>query len=186
MDVRQGGIEGLLIFAPRRIADSRGWFAETWNTRVMKTAGVSPDFVQDNHSFSAESGTLRGLHYQAPPHAQDKLIRCTSGAILDATVDVRTNSATFGKSFTIELSAENGEQLFVPSGFLHGFVTLTPDTQVQYKVSDFYDPACDGCVRWNSAGVEWGLKAEPVISEKDRTATVFEDWQSPFSGEPAQ
>lgn len=148
----------------------------------MVEAGFDLDFVQDNHSYSADVGTVRGLHYQAPPHAQDKLVRCSRGAIFDVAVDVRVGSRTFGQWVGVELTAENGKQLFVPKGFLHGFVTREPDTEVQYKVTDIYAPECDGSVRWDSLGINWGVRA-PVLSEKDAAAPSFDDWQSPFTWE---
>ncbi|OZA20000.1 MAG: dTDP-4-dehydrorhamnose 3,5-epimerase [Rhodobacterales bacterium 17-64-5] len=180
MKVLKTGIEGVFILTPRRFGDARGWFSETWNRAALAEAGIEPDFIQDNHSFSAEQCTLRGLHYQAPPRAQDKLVRCLRGAILDVALDARRGSPTFGNWIAEELSADNGRQLLVPKGFLHGFVTLTPGTEVQYKVSDTYAPEADGSVRWDSAGVDWGLSTPPVLSVKDATAPTFADWQSPF------
>jgi dTDP-4-dehydrorhamnose 3,5-epimerase len=153
----------------------------------MAAHGLHFDFRQDNHSFSASVGTLRGLHYQAPPHAQDKLIRCSRGAARDVAVDVRRGSPTFGQWVAVDLTAENGWQLLVPRGFLHGFVTLTPDTEVQYKCTDVYVPACDGGVRWNDPdiGVDWGV-ADPVLSAKDQTTPFLRDWTSPFTWKGAQ
>ena len=180
LEVTNTALDGVLLLQPKRFGDSRGWFSETWNSAKLRHAGIDIEFVQDNHSFSADAGTLRGLHYQSPPHAQTKLVRCSRGAIKDAVVDARRGSPTFGHSLTQELSAENGLQLLVPAGFLHGFLTTQPDTEVQYKVTDFYDPECDGSVRWDSAGVEWDLDVEPVLSEKDETAPTFAKWQSPF------
>ena len=124
---------------------------------------------------------MRGLHYQAPPHAQGKLVRCGQGALWDVAVDARTGSPTFGRWVGAELSAENGRQLWIPAGFLHGFVTLKADTEVVYKCTDHYAPAADGAVRWDSCGIDWPLSGEPVLSEKDAAAPVFAHWQSPFS-----
>lgn len=149
----------------------------------MAEAGLGLEFVQDNHSFSADVGTLRGLHYQAPPHAQDKLVRCSRGEIFDVVVDARAGSPSYGQWVGVELTAENGKQLFVPKGFLHGFVTRAPDTEVQYKVSDIYAPACDGSVRWDSVGIDWELSGTPVLSGKDEAAPAFGNWQSPFAWE---
>lgn len=146
----------------------------------MDAVGMAFDFVQDNHSLSREAGTIRGLHFQAPPHAQDKLVRCTRGAILDVAVDIRVGSPTYGQWVKIELTATNGHQLLIPRGFLHGFVTLQPDSEVQYKCSDYYAPECDGSVRWDSLGIDWGLTDAPVLSAKDATAMPFPDFQSPF------
>lgn len=186
MQIEKTDLPDLLILTPRRFGDSRGWFAETWNAARMREAGLDLAFVQDNHSFSAQKGTLRGLHYQSPPRAQDKLVRCSRGAIWDVAVDARRGSPTYGRSVGVELSAENGRQLLVPIGFLHGFVTLTDDCEVQYKCTDLYSPQHDGSVRWDSAGVNWGFAGDPVLSEKDLAAPAFADWQSPFTyGETA-
>lgn len=181
MQIETTALDGVLVLTPRRFGDARGWFVETFNADRMAEAGIGTRFVQDNHSYSAAKGTLRGLHYQKPPRAQDKLVRCSRGAILDVAVDVRGGSATYGHWVAVELSAENGRQLLVPKGFLHGFVTLADDTEVQYKCSDLYAPDCDGGVRWDSVGIDWGVTA-PVLSEKDKVATAFADWQSPFVG----
>jgi dTDP-4-dehydrorhamnose 3,5-epimerase len=183
MQVEETALEGVLILTPRRFGDARGWFTETWNADRMREAGLDLAFVQDNHSFSAEVGTLRGLHYQRPPHAQDKLVRCTKGAIFDVAVDFRSGSATFGKWVGVDLTAENGRQLLVPKGFLHGFVTRVADTEVQYKCTDVYAPDCDGAVRWDDVhiGIDWGVSA-PVLSAKDAAAPALRDVVSPFEG----
>lgn len=183
LDVEETALSGVVILTPRRFGDARGWFTESWNAERMAAAGLNYDFVQDNHSFSAKAGTLRGLHYQAPPHAQDKLVRCTRGAILDVAVDVRKGSPTWAKWVSVELSAENGKQLLVPKGFLHGFVTLTEDTEVQYKCTDVYAPDCDGSVRWDDPeiGIDWRLNGQdPVLSDKDIKAPYLRDFVSPF------
>jgi dTDP-4-dehydrorhamnose 3,5-epimerase len=171
----------VLILTPARFGDARGWFSETWNGSKLAALGVHLDFVQDNHSMSAAVGTLRGLHFQKPPHAQDKLVRCSKGAIRDVAVDVRKGSPHYGKWVAVDLTAENARQLLVPKGFLHGFVTLTPDTEVQYKCTDVYAPDCDGGIRWNDPGIgiDWGTDA-PVLSAKDQTAPFLRDWDSPF------
>jgi dTDP-4-dehydrorhamnose 3,5-epimerase len=181
MQVDETRLPGVLILTPRRIGDARGWFAETWNADVMARAGLDLAFVQDNHSFSAASGTLRGLHYQRPPHAQGKLVRCTRGAIFDVAVDFRQGAATFGQWVGVELSAENGRQLLVPAGFLHGFVTRVAETEVQYKCTDVYAPDCDGAVRWDDPeiGIDWGI-TDPVLSAKDAAAPLLRDVISPF------
>lgn len=180
MKIESTALDGVLILTPQRFGDDRGWFSETYNAQRMAEAGVSVVFVQDNHSMSGAVGTLRGLHYQRPPHAQDKLVRCSRGAILDVAVDARVGSATYGQWVGVELTAENGRQLLVPKGFLHGFVTLTDDTEVQYKCSDVYAPDCDGGVRWDSLGIDWGV-TDPVLSDKDKVAPAFDAWQSPFA-----
>ena len=133
MQIEPTALPDVLILTPARFGDARGWFSETWVAPRLAALGITMDFVQDNHSLSAAAGTLRGLHYQSPPHAQDKLVRCTRGAIRDVAVDVRKGSPTFAKWVAVDLTADNGRQLLVPKGFLHGFVTLTPDTEVQYK-----------------------------------------------------
>ncbi len=172
----------VLILTPRRFGDDRGWFTETWNAAVFADAGLDLGFVQDNHSMSAAVGTVRGLHYQAPPRAQDKLVRCTRGAILDVAVDIRTGSASYGRWVGVELTPENGRQLLVPKGFLHGFVTRAPMTEVQYKCTDVYAPDCDGAVRWDDPdiGIDWGLSGAPVLSAKDQAAPLLRDFRSPF------
>jgi dTDP-4-dehydrorhamnose 3,5-epimerase len=185
MQIDPTALSGVVILTPARFGDDRGWFSETWNGPRLAQAGIAIAFVQDNHSFSAQPGTLRGLHYQKAPHAQDKLVRCTRGAIYDVAVDARRGSPTYGQWVGVDLTAENGRQLLVPKGFLHGFVTRTPDTEVQYKCSDVYAPDCDGGVRWDSIGIDWGLTADPVLSGKDRVAPAFADWESPFVWEGA-
>jgi dTDP-4-dehydrorhamnose 3,5-epimerase len=185
MKIEPTDLPDVLILTPQRFGDARGWFSETWNAARMASAGLDLAFVQDNHSFSAQAGTLRGLHYQAPPRAQDKLVRCSRGAIRDVAVDVRRGSPTYGRWIAVDLTAENGRQLLVPKGFLHGFVTLLPDTEVQYKCTDVYAPDCDGAVRWDSLGIDWGLTTDPVLSAKDAAAPAFAGWTSPFAHEGA-
>lgn len=183
MQIDATRLPDVMILTPQRFVDSRGWFTETWNARVMAAAGLDLGFVQDNHSFSADAGTVRGLHYQRPPHAQDKLVRCTRGAIWDVAVDFRRGSATFGHWVGVDLSAENGRQLLVPKGFLHGFVTRMAETEVQYKCTDIYAPDCDGAVRWDDPdiGIDWGV-GKPVLSAKDAAAPYLRDVASPFGG----
>ena len=176
-------LPGMVLITPRRFGDARGWFSETWNAAKMRDAGMDLDFVQDNHSFSATQGTLRGLHFQSPPHAQDKLVRATRGVILDVAVDIRKGSPTYGQWISQELSDQNGCQLLVPKGFLHGFVTLTPDCEVQYKCTDNYAPECDGNIRWDDPdiGIDWRLgDTIPTLSDKDRAAPALADFDSPF------
>jgi dTDP-4-dehydrorhamnose 3,5-epimerase len=185
MIIEQTSLAGVIALTPRRFTDDRGWFCETWNRRDLAGAGITCDFVQDNHSCSAAPGTLSGLHYQRPPQAQAKLVRCTRGVVFDVAVDVRVGSDSYGQWLGVELSAENGRQLFIPAGFLHGFVTREPDTEVQYKCSAYYAPDCDGAVRWDSCGIDWGLAQAPVLSAKDAAAPAFDGWQSPFSMEGA-
>lgn len=183
MEISQTKLSDVLLITPRRFGDSRGFFTETWNQRALKNEGLDFDFVQDNHSFSAEKGTVRGLHYQSPPSAQDKLVRVMRGAIIDVAVDVRKGSPTYGKWVAEELSAENGRQLLVPKGFLHGFATLTDATDVAYKCTDFYAPDCDGGIRFDDPdlGIDWGIgDLEAVLSDKDAAAPAFKDFESPF------
>ena len=180
MLIEQTDLPGVLILTPQRFGDARGWFMETWNADRMAEAGLDLAFVQDNHSFSAQMGTLRGLHYQSPPRAQDKLVRCTRGAIRDVAVDIRRGSPTYGRWVRVDLTAENGRQLLVPKGFLHGFLTLAPDTEVQYKCTDTYAPSHDGAVRWDTVGIDWGDEVAPILSAKDAAAPAMADWQSPF------
>lgn len=149
----------------------------------MAEAGLDYDWVQDNHSLSMQVGTVRGLHFQAPPHAQDKLVRCGRGVLYDVAVDIRRGSPTYGQWVGAELSFENGKQLLVPAGFLHGFVTRAPETEILYKCSDYYAPECDGAVRFDcpQIGIEWGLgDIEPVLSEKDAAAPGLAAFDSPF------
>jgi dTDP-4-dehydrorhamnose 3,5-epimerase len=181
MLIEPTALADVLIVTPRRFGDARGWFMETWNASAMAAAGLERPWVQDNHSFSASKGTLRGLHYQSPPRAQDKLVRCSRGAILDVAVDIRAGSPGYGRWVGVELSAENGRQLLVPKGFLHGFVTLTDAVEVQYKCSDVYSPEHDGAVRWDdpAIGIDWGVTA-PVLSEKDARAPLLAAIGTPF------
>jgi len=188
MQIEKTALSGVVVITPRRFGDARGWFSETWNAERMAEAGLDLAFVQDNHSFSATKGTLRGLHYQRPPHAQDKLVRCTRGEIFDVAVDIRKGSPSYGKWVGEVLSAENGRQLLIPKGFLHGFVTLTADCEVQYKCTDLYAPDCDGGIRWNdpTIGIDWRLGgAAPVLSAKDEVAPLLADFDSPFTWEGA-
>ena len=175
-------LRDVLILTPARFGDERGWFSEVFNAARMVAAGLPMVWVQDNHSMSARAGTLRGLHFQTPPHAQDKLVRCSRGAILDVAVDIRVGSPTYGKWLGVELTAENRRQLLVPKGFLHGFVTRAPESEVQYKCSDLYAPECDGAIRWNDPdiGIDWGV-GEPVLSAKDAAAPFLRDFASPFT-----
>jgi dTDP-4-dehydrorhamnose 3,5-epimerase len=185
MELHETYLPGVFVLKPKRHGDQRGFFSESWSKRAMAAAGLDYDFVQDNHSFSTEEGTLRGLHYQAPPYAQAKLVRCGRGSLYDAVVDVRVGSPTYGKSFGIELSFENGLQLLVPEGFLHGFITREPDTEVVYKVNAFYSAEADGSVRWDSCGIDWGFDGTPILSEKDKAAPTLAQFESPFAWEMA-
>ena len=171
---------------PKRFGDHRGFFSESYTVRSFAAHGIDTMFVQDNHSLSEAAGTVRGLHFQAPPHAQGKLVRCGRGRIYDVAVDIRIGSPTYGRWYGTELSFENGRQLLVPTGFLHGFMTLEPCSEIIYKCSDFYAPECDGAVRWDDPdiGIAWpSVGAAPVLSEKDAAAPVLADFESPFTYE---
>jgi dTDP-4-dehydrorhamnose 3,5-epimerase len=180
--IEDTGLPGLKVLTPRRFGDARGFFCESWNRRVLAEHGLDFGFVQDNHSLSAAVNTVRGLHFQAPPHAQTKLVRCGRGRCLDVAVDIRAGSPTFGRWFGIELSFDNGKQLLVPAGFLHGFATRAPDTEILYKCTDYYDVTADGAVRFDDPdiGVDWGLSGPAVLSDKDRAAPLLRDFETPF------
>lgn len=185
MDRFDTALPGVIRLTPKRFGDSRGWFSESWNRRSLQAAGLDlPEFVQDNHSLSSQVGTVRGLHFQSPPHAQGKLVRCGRGRIYDVAVDARRGSPTYGQWVGEELSFENGAQLWIPAGFLHGFMTLEPDSEIIYKCTDHYAPECDGAVHWDSCGIDWPLSGiSPSISDKDDKAPAFADFDSPFTYE---
>lgn len=182
MHIQQTDLAGVLIIKPKRFGDHRGFFTETYNRRVYAEIGVDMEFVQDNHSLSAKAGTVRGLHFQTPPHAQSKLVRCGRGAIFDFAVDIRKGSPTYGQWAGYKLSAENGMQLFIPTGFAHGFVTLEPDSEIIYKCSDYYTPEVEGALRWNdpAIGIKWPLKGDAILSDKDAAAPNLADLDSQF------
>lgn len=182
MEVVDTKLAGCKIITPRKFGDNRGYFTESWNQVTMETAGITVDFVQDNHSFSADKGTVRGLHYQAPPHAQDKLVRAAIGSILDVAVDVRKGSPTYGQWVAELLSEENGKQLLVPKGFLHGFITCEKNVHVMYKCSDIYAPEADGGVRFDDPdlAIDWQFDGSAILSDKDSKAPSFAEFESPF------
>lgn len=166
-------LEGVLEIVPARFGDTRGFFSETYNATRLAEAGIDLIFVQDNHSLSARRGVLRGLHYQLPPRAQDKLVRVVRGAIFDVAVDIRRGSPTFAQWVGVELSAEKWNQLLVPKGFAHGFVTLTENTEVVYKVTDYYSPEHDRSIRYNDPdiAIDWPIAAGDLqLSDRDRAA----------------
>jgi dTDP-4-dehydrorhamnose 3,5-epimerase len=176
LEIRPLGLDGVLEIVPQRLGDARGYFIETWNAERLSEAGIDLRFVQDNHSYSAAEGVLRGLHYQLPPRAQDKLVRVIRGRILDVAVDIRRSSASFGKWVAVEISAEKGNQILVPKGFAHGFVTLVPDTEVLYKVTDTYSPQHDRSIRFDdpAIGIEWPSTAGGFqLSDKDLKAPTL-------------
>lgn len=178
-------LPGVVLITPPRFGDHRGFFSESWNKKALSAAGLDlPEFVQDNHSLSRDVGTVRGLHFQSPPHAQGKLVRCGRGKIFDVAVDVRKGSPTYGQWVGEELSFENGKQLWIPAGFLHGFMTLEADSEIAYKCTDHYAPECDGAVKWDSCGIEWPLDGiTPAISQKDEEAQRFAEFLTPFTYE---
>ena len=168
------------LITPSRHSDHRGFFSETYSRSRYAEMGIDVEFVQENHSLSGAVGTLRGLHFQAPPHPQAKLVRCVRGMIFDVAVDIRRNSPTFGQWESHKLTAENGHQLYVPVGFAHGFVTLEPDSEIVYKCTDYYAPETEGAVHWSSCGIDWPLTVDPILSDKDVIAPAFTDFVSPF------
>lgn len=184
LDVEKTALDGVFIITPKRLVDERGFFVASFNAALLKEkTGIDDDFVQDNHSKSIRVGTIRGLHYQAPPRAQAKLVRVLRGAITDVAVDVRKGSPTYGRHVAVKLSADNGKQLYVPVGFLHGIAALEPDTEIAYKCSDYYSQPHDGAVFFNDPdlAIDWGIDPEKaVLSDKDRKAVSFRDFKSPF------
>jgi dTDP-4-dehydrorhamnose 3,5-epimerase len=179
MEIIPTTLDGVVELRPIRRGDNRGWFRETWKRSAMVEAGIDVDFVQDNESFSAEAGTVRGLHYQVAPHPQGKLVRVIQGSIHDVAVDLRRSSPTFGQHVAVTLTDTDGNQLFVPAGFGHGFCTLESDVLVAYKVSGQYSVECERAVRWNDPelDIDWPLPAgvEPVLSAKDIDAPLLAD-----------
>ncbi len=178
MEVLETDIPAVKIFKPKKHGDHRGFFSETYNKKVLSEIGVDLDFIQDNHSLSAEKGVIRGLHYQIPPYAQDKLVRVVHGSIMDVAVDFRKNSPTFGKHITAIISAEEWNQILVPIGFAHGFCTLEPNTEVIYKVTNYYAPEHDRGVRWNDPeiGINWPVTdQEAILSDKDKVLPLLSD-----------
>jgi dTDP-4-dehydrorhamnose 3,5-epimerase len=177
-----------IVITPRRLGDDRGWFSETYNARRLAEHGIANNFCQDNQSLTRAPMTLRGLHFQRPPHAQAKLVRCLEGQIFDVAVDIRQASPTFGRWVGVELSADNGRQLFVPVGYAHGFLTLEPDCMVAYKVDDFYSAECDSGISWNdpNIAVDWPLDGPPQLSAKDSALPLLAalDPAFDYDGEP--
>lgn len=184
LDAEATEIADVLLVTPRRLGDHRGFFSEVYNKQRFSEAGISIDFVQDNHSLSAEVGTIRGLHFQSPPFAQDKLVRVTRGRILDVAVDIRRSSPTFGRHVARELSAENWCQLLVPVGFAHGFCTLEPDTEVVYKVSGYYSAAHDHGLAFDdpALAIDWPVAAgQAILSDKDLRHPKLADLAASFA-----
>lgn len=181
-------LPGLLLIEPKRHGDARGFFVETYNRRRFAEAGVHDDFLQDNHSMSAAPGTVRGLHFQRPPHGQVKLVRAARGAVLDVVVDIRKGSPTFGRHAAVELSAENGRQLYVPEGFAHGFQTLTEGAEVIYKVTAYYAPEADAGLLWcdPALGIDWPIPPqEATVNARDAGFPTLAELENPFAWKPA-
>ena len=176
MNIIKTKLNDVLILESKIFGDERGWFMESCSDRMLKDAGIDISFVQDNHSFSAVKGTLRGLHYQLNPMCQAKLIRCTRGELWDVAVDIRKGSPQYGQWTGVHLTAENKRQVLVPRGFAHGFITLTDDVEVQYKADNYYAPECDGNIRWNDPdiGIEWPIEPA-ILSPKDAAAPFLKD-----------
>ena len=176
MNIVKTNVEDVISIEPKVFGDHRGWFTETYSKEKFKEHGVEIDFIQDNHSFSAQKGTLRGLHFQLNPKAQTKLVRCTKGKVLDVAVDLREGSPTYKKWIAVELTEENKKQLLIPKGFAHGFLTLTDDVEVQYKVDEYYSPENDRSIRFDDPdiGVIWGVDS-PILSDKDLNAPLLKE-----------
>ena len=175
-------LDGLKFIFGKRYGDHRGFFAEIYSRREYLELGIDVEFVQDNHSLSREVRTLRGLHFQAPPHAQAKLVRCGRGAIFDVAVDIRLGSPTYGQWEGYKLTAQNGHQLFIPVGFAHGFVTLERDSEIVYKCSDYYAPETEGAILWSDhdIDIDWPTISDPILSNKDANAPLLACLDSPF------
>lgn len=178
----------LKVLIPRRFEDERGWFSESWSRSKLEQVGILTDFCQDNHSLSRPVGTLRGMHFQAPPFAQTKLVRCLRGRVFDVAVDIRRRSPTFGKWIGLELSSENGKQFLIPAGYGHGFLTLEPDCEIAYKVDAPYSAAHDGGFAWDdpTVGIDWPLQVPPVLSDKDQALPALAELaiDFPYDGQP--
>jgi dTDP-4-dehydrorhamnose 3,5-epimerase len=186
MQIERFKIEDILAILPAKHGDHRGFFSETYRKSFLVSEGVNADFVQDNHVFSAERGVLRGLHFQVPPHAQGKLVRCVRGAILDVSVDIRKGSPTYGHHVAIELSAVNWKQLWVPPGFAHGYLTLVTNCEVIYKVTDYYAPDCERGIAWDDPGlgVDWPFSsADFILADRDRLNPRLADVEPAFQFE---
>lgn len=182
MNITETALPGVLLLEPARFGDKRGFFSESWNRKTLAAHGIEIDFVQDNHSLSEQADTVRGLHFQSPPHAQAKLVRCGRGRVFDVVVDIRKGSPTYGQWLGYDLSFDNGLQLLIPEGFLHGFATREPATEIVYKCSDYYSPECDGAVFYDDPdiGIDWNLSGDAVLSEKDAAAPRLAEFDSPF------
>lgn len=187
MKITNLGIPGVLILEPKYFEDFRGYYSETYSSRLLNEFGLETKFVQDNHSYSKKKGTLRGIHFQNNPKPQIKLVRCVRGRIFDVAVDLRKNSLTYKKWVGVELSADNRKQMWIPSGFAHGFLTLEDHCEVLYKVSEWYAPSLDRAIQWNDPeiAVDWGI-TDPIISQKDTVAPLLCDSDVNFTVEENQ
>ena len=188
MEIRELTLPGVFEIVPKKFGDDRGFFSETFSQTAMKLHNLPTSWVQDNHSYSKQQNVLRGLHYQSPPMAQDKLVRVVSGSILDVAVDIRAGSPHFGKWVALKVSAALWNQILVPKGFAHGFLTLEPETQVVYKVTEFYAPQYDRGIKWNdpAIGIDWLISGhQPILSAKDETALLLNQQQTGFKFEGA-
>ena len=182
-DYKMNPLPDCILVSPKRFGDHRGFFAETYSRQKYAGLGIEAEFVQDNHSLSVDMGTVRGLHFQVPPHAQAKLVRCSRGRLLDVAVDLRADSPTFRQWVAVELSFDNGRQLLIPEGFAHGFLTLEPDTEVSYKCSAYYSPEADRSIAFDDPdlGIDWGIeRSAAVLSAKDADAPRLQDIENPF------
>lgn len=176
MNIIKTELEGVYILEPKVFGDQRGWFTESWSKRAMEEVGLHYEFVQDNHSFSAQKGTLRGIHFQMEPYSQAKLVRCTKGAVLDVAVDLRESSPYYKKWTAVELNADNKRQFLIPRGFGHAFLTLTEDVEFLYKADRYYNFDSDRSIAWNDPeiNIKWPV-ADPILSEKDKQAPLLKD-----------
>lgn len=176
--INQLDIPGVFLITPKRFHDKRGFFTELYNAKALEEAGIRDVFVQDNFSLSSMPGTIRGMHFQVPPYSQTKLVRVSRGRVLDVAMDLRASSSAYGRHVSIEISAENGHQIYIPDGFAHGFCTLEPDTEVVYKVSSHYAPGAEAGVLWSDPelGIEWPVSAQDaIVSEKDAMLPLLRD-----------
>jgi dTDP-4-dehydrorhamnose 3,5-epimerase len=183
MQTERTDIEDIVVVVPTKRGDSRGYFSETYNRKLFATLGINVEFVQDNHVYSADRGLLRGLHFQIPPRAQGKLVRCVRGTILDVAVDIRQGSPNYGRHVAIELSAVNWKQIWIPPGFAHGYVTLESDCEVIYKVTDYWVPECERGIAWNdpSLHIDWRISPNNVtLSDKDRKNSTLAEAEAVF------
>jgi dTDP-4-dehydrorhamnose 3,5-epimerase len=183
LEIRALLLAEIKLIVPQIHRDARGFFSETYNRQALVAAGMSIEFVQDNHILTREAGTIRGLHFQTPPRAQGKLVRVTRGSIFDVAVDIRVGSPTFGQHVSVTLSNENWRQIWIPTGFAHGYCTLEPDTEVIYKVTDYYAPDFDRGIKWDdeAVGIKWPVHPDNVkLSQKDRTLPSLKDMVPAF------